>query len=247
MSCMPLRAAVAGLLIVALGCHKQSNPTLGDLVIPPPSVNGRLLPLAADTFFITYNGSSIGRGINSRSLTPDGKLLLVTEFDLEGGGKVVLDSLLSDYGSLRPLREARVFEADSTIETSYEDDSIRVATKARGVVSSYHAVPATEQIVFPNASLQLLVPAAPLAEGFEQQFTLHYVVAPPEMRGFRVVRMRVVRSATIRGSKGGVHDVWVVTAGQSTFWIDKSTRSIIRMQGRDGRSITVGTRETAQP
>src|SRR5688572_9825046 len=82
-----------------------------------PSVNGRLLPVGIDTFTVSYAGAVIGHGIMARSHARDSQLLQVYQWR-SSGGDVIVDSLFSDLGSLRPMREVRVV-GDTVIEAAF--------------------------------------------------------------------------------------------------------------------------------
>jgi hypothetical protein len=224
------RSSISAVIVAAAVVAGATSPLHAQ---NSPSVDGRLLPVAVDTFSVSYGGNVIGQGIMGRSRTNDARLLQVYEWRSAGGERVV-DSLFSDLRSLRPLREVRVL-ADMAIEASFGNDSIRVVTKVRGAVSRSQSVPVAGN-VYSSASLEALAAAAPLGQGYEQEFRLYY--SPPAEHGFALVRVRVQGNEAVRDRSRGVRDAWIVAAsipgGGTTYWIDKATRAVLKYDTREG-------------
>jgi len=199
---------------------------------PPPSVDGRLLPAATDTFTVSYSGTVIGQGIMARSIA--GSRLLQVYRWRSAQGDSTLDSLFSDVRTLRSQREVRVV-TDTVIEVTYTNDSILVTTRAPGAPPRRQSAFAATS-AFSSAILDGLVAAAPLAEGYQQEIRFYY--APPAQLGIVATRIAVEGGEMVVDRLGRSRDAWRVVAstpsGATTFWIDKATRSILKFDTQEG-------------
>jgi hypothetical protein len=203
--------------------------------------DGRLLREGVDTFNVSFAGDVFGRGIIARSrvaTTGGQQLLQVYSWRLAGGGMIV-DSLFSDVESLRSLRQVRVV-ADTVIEIVYRGDSAHV--EKRSSADPYPSVRGSHALtsnVYSSAALDAIVSGLPLADDFDAQLRFFY--APPSERGVELINVRVVGSEPVRDRSGRERDAWVVAtgtpAGGTVYWVDKSTRSVLQFDTREGRAL----------
>jgi len=199
---------------------------------PAPTVDGRLLPSGTDTFIVSYGGTVIGRGIMARSVS--GSRMLQVYRWKSAQGDSTLDSLYSDLRTLRSQREVRVV-SDTVIEVTYTNDSILVATRPRGAPARRQSELAATS-VFSSAILDGLAAAAPLGEGYQQEVRFYY--APPSTLGIVSTRISVDGSERVVDRLGRSRDAWRVLAatpsGGTTFWIDKTSKSMLKFDTHEG-------------
>jgi hypothetical protein len=165
--------------------------------------------------------------------TASPQLLQVYEWR-SSGGEGVVDSLFSDETSLRPLREVRVIR-DTVIEATFRDDSIHVAVRPNVGLAQQRSLPSSPA-VYSSASLEAVAAASALSAGFQQDIRAYY--APPAQSGFVAMRLRVEGSEQVRDRSGVARDAWIVSVGTpgggTTYWIDKSTRAVLKYDTREG-------------
>ena len=220
--------AFAALLITAVPAAAQG-----------PSIDGRLLREGVDTFNISVAGDVFGRGTIARSriLTSHGpQLLQVHSWRIAGGVRIV-DSLFSDAESLRSIREVRVV-GDTVINVFFRGDSAHVATWPPADSIAMRSL-ALDAGVYSSAALDAIVPGLPLAENFEAQLRFYY--APPSARGIESISVKVAATDRVKDREGRESDAWVVLAetrsGGTVYWIDKSTRQVLKFDTKEGRAL----------
>jgi hypothetical protein len=124
---------------------------------------------------------------------------------------------------------------DTVIEVTYTNDSILVATRSRGAPALRQSELAANS-VFSSAILDGLAAAAPLADGYHQEVRFYY--APPSRLGIVTIRISVDGSEAVVDRLGRSRDAWRVLAttpsGGTTFWIDKSSRSMLKFDTHEG-------------
>jgi hypothetical protein len=194
------------------------------------AIDGKLLPLSVDTFVVSYGGNVIGHGIMARGTSSDGRLVQVYQWR-SAAGDVIVDSLISERSDLRPIRESRVV-GDTLVQAIFGADSVRVVTSSGGRIVRRQAAAAGKSL-YSSASLESLVAAAPLAATYEAQLRVYY--APPSPLALQTISARVIGSERVAPSN---RDAWVVQTstpgGGTTFWIDKSTRAVLKYDTREG-------------
>jgi hypothetical protein len=200
-------------------------------------VEGSLLPRGVDTFHVSYAGNRIGRGILARVEKGAGanKQLLQVYSWRGAGGDETTDSLFMQHASLRPLREVRI-AGDTIIEVRFQSDSATVSTRyIRGSAASQSFRIGR---AYSSASLDAVVAAAPLSAAYTAQGDFYY--APPSTLGTVRIAYRVIGSERIR-DRGSDRDTWVLAVdtpdGGTTFWIDKTSRSVVRFDTREGNAV----------
>jgi hypothetical protein len=228
------RTGLPELVAAALYALAAGSPLLAQA-----AVSGRLVPAGVDTFAASYSGQRIGTGVMSRARigsAPDIQLRQVYVWR-GGGGEVIVDSVFSDAATLRTVREVRVV-ADTVIDVAFGDDSVRVTTRPRLGAVQRTAV-ASGGAVYSSASIEALVAAALLDNGFQQTVRVFY--APPSPRGLADVPMHVARTDTVRDRGGMARSAWVVVVtlpdGSATYWIDKETRAVLQYDVREGPAL----------
>jgi hypothetical protein len=213
---------------VVLGLFAAASPLSSQTAI-----NGKLLPLTVDTFVVSYDGNVIGHGIMGRQTSSDGRLLQVYQWR-SAGGEVIVDSLVSELPALRAIREVRVV-GDTLVAAMFDADSIRVITSTSGRVIRQQSI-SREQALYSSASLESLIAAAPLRATYEVRFNVYY--APPSPLAIQPVTARVIGSERV---DPGNQDAWIVEAstpgGATTFWIDKSSRAVLKYDVREGPAV----------
>ena len=223
--------AFAALLIAVVSAAAQGPSS--------PSIDGRLLREGVDTFNVSVAGDVFGRGIIARSrvVTTNGpQLLQVHSWRIAGGGRIV-DSLFSDAESLRSIRQVRVV-ADTVIEVQFRGDSAHVAKwpSMDSIAIRSHAL---EAGVYSSAALDAIVSGLPLDENYEAQ--LRFYFAPPSNRGVESISVMVAATDRVKDREGNERDAWVVLAetrgGGTVYWIDKSTRSVLKYDTKEGGAL----------
>ena len=203
-----------------------------------PKADGRLLRESVDTFNVSFAGDVFGRGIIARArvATSDGpQFLQVYSWRIAGG--VIVDSLFSELASLKSLRQVRVV-GDSVIEIEFRGDSAHVAKRAYADTPRRESF-ALEPGAYSSAAIDQIVSGRPLDEQFDAQLRFYY--APPSERGVELINVRVLGSEPVRDRSGNQRDAWVVAtgtpAGGTVYWVDKSTRSVLQFDTREGRAL----------
>ena len=204
-----------------------------------PSIDGKLLREAVDTFNVSVAGDVFGRGIISRSRvqTSHGAQLLQVHSWRIAGGMPIVDSLFSDAQTLRSIRQVRVVGA-TLIEVQFRGDSAHVATLPSEDSITTQSL-ALEAGVYSSAALDAIVSGLPLAENFEAQLRFYY--APPSDRGVEAVNVMVAASDRVKDREGNERDAWVVFAekrdGGTVYWVDKSNRSVLKFDTKEGGAL----------
>jgi hypothetical protein len=208
-------------------------------VAQAPAVDGRLLREGVDTFHVSFAGEVLGHGIISRSRVVTAnrpQLLQVYTWSL-GFGRRIVDSLFSDATSLQSIRQVRVV-GDTTIEVTYRGDSAHVETRPASDSMARRSM-ALATGAYSSAALDALVAGLPLAENFEAQLRFYY--APPSDRGVEQIGVHVAASDVVRDRSGRDRDAWVVlaetTGGGTVYWIDKTTRSVLKFDTKEGAAL----------
>lgn len=188
------------------------------------------LPERLDTLTVRYAETVIGRGI-MRWTRQDGTQLQVYTWTSAFDGSSVIDSLFSDPSTLRPTREVRVV-GDTTHVVEFEEHAVIVRTLVPG--SATAASMMTEADLYSSASIEMLVASMPLVAGASRDVRTFY--APPSRLGTQSTRIVVVAREVVDDRAA-----WRVTAstpgGGSTFWVDESSRTVLRMDTREGEAV----------
>ena len=207
-----------------------------DLLGQDQRIDVSRLPRTVDTFHVSYAGNTIGRGILARSNRGSGAgAQLLQVYTWRGAGYETLDSLFTERTSLRPIREVRI-AADTVIEVRFRGDSAKVEKRApRGPTTTSSVRTAGG---YASGSLDAVVSAAPLSVGYSGRAMFYY--APPSPRGTIPIAYKVTGSSRIR-VRGTEHDAWVVSVdtpdGGTVYWIDKTTRSVLQFDTREGNAL----------
>lgn len=188
------------------------------------------LPERFDTLTVRYGEAVIGRGI--MHWTRQGGLhLQVYVWTSAYDGTSVTDSLFSDPLTLRPRREVRL-AGDTTNVLDFTDKSVTTQTLAHGAMTAVTRVDAAG--LFSSASIEALAASMPFEAGASAEFVTYY--APPSRHGARPTRIAVAGREAIDG-----RPAWRVTAstpsGGSTFWVDEESRTVLRMETREGEAV----------
>lgn len=218
--------ALAAVIVLAI------SATPADLLAQQrPPIDGRLLPLATDTFVVLYGDMVIGQSIMQR-FAEEERLVQVYTWRASTG-EVIVDSLWTDHRTLRPIREARVAGANVE-EVMFGPDTLIVVRRNAGRMS--RSVLPNQPSAYSSASLDALAAALDLRDGLAQDVLLYY--APPASLGYVTTRVEVQRSERVRTTDGQESDAWVLAAttpgGGSTFWIDKATRALLMFDTQEG-------------
>ena len=194
------------------------------------------LPDRLDTLTVRYAGSVIGRGIMHWTRR-NGELVQTYAWTSAYDGGRVIDSLFSDAATLVPRREVRV-AGDTVRELTFSTRGISSRTFERGTVVDETSVAGSG--LFSSASIELLAASMPLSVGAAADFKTYH--APPSRLALQATRITVAARETVDGRVA-----WRVTAstpgGGSTFWIDEATRTVLRMDTREGDAVITFRRE----
>ena len=199
-------------------------------------VDGRLLRPGTDSFTVSYQGTVIGRSVQTtRAVTENGTAAWEQAYRFQGtDGGVSWDSLWFDARTLRPLRELRGADDDRTV--------IRWTPAAVTAIEYPHAGDSTVHraeltgVVYASASFDAIARALPLAAGMTTTIALHY---PPPARAGTVtgtVWVSGPETAEVRGR--GRRKAWVVSvdgaAGKTVFWVDVKDRTLLQFDTYEG-------------
>ena len=203
-----------------------------------PSIDGRLLREGVDTFHVSVAGDVFGRGIIARSrvVTAHGpQLLQVHSWRI--AGVAIVDSLFSEVESLRSIRQVRVV-GDPVIAVVFRGDSAHVAKRPSTNSNAFRSF-ALDAGVYSSDALDAIVAGLPLAENFEAQLRFYY--APPSGRGVETISVMVAATDRVKDREGNECDAWVVLAetrgGGTVYWIDKSTRSVLKYDTKEAGAL----------
>lgn len=141
--------------------------------------------------------------------------------------RITRDSAIVSRDSLHPLRwEATA--GDARLVAAFANDSVYGGTSAPVARASF-TVAAPVQVITSEGTLDALLQAAPLAEGW--QATADMLL--PDMSGARLVpvRLTVLRSESV-DVPAGRFDAWVVEVtipgAIRAFWVDRGTQLVVR-------------------
>jgi hypothetical protein len=219
--------SIAALVITAVSAAAQGHSL--------PSIDGRLLREGVDTFNISFAGDVFGRGTMARARI--GEQLLQVHSLRIAGGVTIVDSLFSDARSLRSLRQVRVV-GDTVIEVQFRGDSAHVARRPSSDSITTQSL-ALDPNVYSSAALDAVVSGLPLEENFEAQLRFYY--APPSDRGVESINITVAAHDMVKDREGRDREAWVVLAetrsGGTVYWVDKATRSVLKFDTKEGRSL----------
>lgn len=211
----------------SLGC---SAVLLVALVADAAAQQRPSLPERFDTLTVRHAGSVIGRGIMHWSHR-DGEVVQAYVWVSAYDGSRVVDSLFADAHTLVPRREVRV-AGDTVHEISFAEHRVSIRTLANGAVRGDTSV--SGRGLFSSASIEMLAASMPFAAGAAAEFRTYH--APPSRLAVQATRLSVAGRESVDGRAA-----WRVNAstpgGGSTFWVDEATRTVLRMDTREGDAV----------
>lgn len=236
-----LIAACSGALLSASSAVTAAQTQL-------PSVDGRLLRAGVDTFVATvqHGDATDTTGVAIQSyerVTWNGQPAWLQVYRwIEPGGRAPTDSLTMDAETLRPLAEAR-YQVRGTAHLVYSPGHVHADEDPSDGPPTTRDTPLPRP-VFSSATMDALARALPLADGYETQVDFLFFFPVPNV----VVPGRIVvtGSETVEDRAGRPVECWVVQVLDGTmFWIDKSSRMILRYATLDHGNITHYQRPTS--
>lgn len=242
-----LAAAVARVARIARHVLPLAVLSLAALPFPgaawaQPAAALPALPERHDTLTVAFDGAVIGRGILTW-VRRDLEQLQVYEWTSAADGSRVIDSLFTDPRTLLPIREIRIV-GDSVHRVHFASDTIFLTVTAGGRSVTSHAV-APAVPIHSSAAIEMLAATMPLERGATRRVFAFY--APPSRLGARATLLRVEAPEVVEG-----RPAWRVTAdtpgGGTTFWVDAATRTVLRMDVREGNGhVTFRRLPAARP
>lgn len=210
-----IRVAVLLLLAASIEGAAQERPAL---------------PARLDTLTVRYGDTVIGHGVMEWSRAPDTHLQVYVWTSAFDGARVI-DSLFSDPTTMRPRREVRV-AGDTTHIVDFTDVSLTVSTFVAGQRTAERRL--EEPGLHSSASIEALAATVPFVLGEAEELRTFY--APPSRLAVQTTRIVVVARELVDGLPA-----WRVTAstpgGGTTFWVSEATRTVLRMDTREGDAV----------
>jgi hypothetical protein len=220
------------LLSVAPYAGAQQSASVADAAQP----DGRLLRAATDTMYFSADAPGAGPGNGALAVSritraTDARRLTLRYILLEPGKPTYRIETVVDNRTLKPIEQI-VSRSDTVLVTlRFRDDSVAWERQTPGQ-------PPVESGPFPTAPhaysasvIDEVVRALPLRPGFHTDLSFYYYGLQRELSA----SVNVSGSETLRTRSGRPIECWTVTVGSDapigdiTFWIDKTTRDLIRV------------------
>ena len=127
---------------------------------------------------------------------------------------------------------------DTVIEVSFRGDSATVQTRPRVGAPLSRSV-GIGAMAYSSATLDALISSSPLSDVFKATHRFFY--PPPARYGTIAIALRVTGSERVGDRSGVQRDAWIVAAdtpgGGTTYWIDKSTRTVLQYDTHEGPAV----------
>ena len=213
-------------LVSAMPCRGQAGAEVG-----PGSalVRTERLRERTDTFDVLFGPARVRGAVN----------VLHTRFERDGGREVVVrvEEMRGSAGKVlsrdtftvarRTLAPVSQHSTSGDGEHTLRFDGVRVRGTVREGGGETAVDAKTVAPAFYQNSMDLLLGALPLAEGFEAGIVVFRV----ETRASERVRARVAGVEAVRTGDGGVCRAWKIEVDEgeraATYWIDEATRTLL--------------------
>jgi len=181
-----------------------------------------------ETFHMLREGERIATvRLSTRFAVATGRPVVVRVEALAAGDRTMgSDSFVVDRGTLAPLSVSRTGEGMQ--QASF--DGLRVRREGRAGAKRTAATTVLEGPAFYGNSLDLVLGALPLREGFRARLALY----EPEDAGRAWTTIRVAGSESVRTDDGGSCRAWRVEVEggdhEGTYWIEQASRTLAAYQ-----------------